>query len=65
MKKNLLLYIVVLILIPVFVVSIIYKSLSVDIDNNEPKITSVIKKQTTKKQTIETTSKIEESNIKI
>ena len=65
MKNNLLLYIVVLILIPVFVVSIIYKSLSVDIDNNEPKITSVITKQTTQKQTKETTSKIEESNIKI
>lgn len=65
MKKNLLLYIVVLILIPVFVVSIIYKSLSVDIDNNEPKITSVITKQTTQKQTKESTSKKEESNIKI
>lgn len=65
MKKNLLLYIVVLILIPVFVVSIIYKSLSVDIDNNETEITTVITKQITKKETKETTSKIEESNIKI
>ena len=58
MKKNLLLYIIVLILIPVFVVSIIYKSLSVDIDDNETEITTVITKQTTQKQTKEKTSKI-------
>ena len=51
MKKNLLLYIIVLILIPIFVVSIIYKSLMI----SEPKKESIIR----------TTKNVINSNIKI
>lgn len=43
MKKNLLLYIIVLILIPIFVVSIIYKSLNNNIKDNKTKEKSNIK----------------------
>lgn len=64
MKKNFILYIVVLILIPIFVVSIIYKSLSIDYNINESKITSVIKTTKIIKNT-STTSKKEEQDIKI
>lgn len=56
MRKNLLLYIIVLILIPIFVVSIIYKSL-----DNE-KLDNDIKKTTTKEISSSITIKINKNN---
>ena len=56
MKKNLLLYIIVLILIPIFVVSIIYKSL------NKEKLDNDIKKTTTNKISSSMKIKINKNN---
>ncbi len=58
MKKNIILYLVTLILIPSFVVSIIYKSLSLEQNDykktksNEEKITTVINEKTKEEKTI-------------
>lgn len=65
MKKNSLLYIIVLILIPIFVVSIIYRSLDIkEINKPNTKETQTITKEktTTKKNTSSITIKINKNN---